>query len=41
MIPIGEQLDDQWLETVTKREGRVERKRMFPVRFVPLVSPFV
>ncbi len=41
VIPIGEQLDDQWLETVTKREGRVERKRMFPVRFVPLVSPFV
>ena len=41
VIPIGEALDDQWLECVTKREGRIERKRMFPVRFVPLISAAV
>jgi protein-L-isoaspartate(D-aspartate) O-methyltransferase len=41
VIPIGAELDDQWLEVVKKHEGRVERKRLFPVRFVPLVSPFV
>jgi len=38
VIPIGAELDDQWLERVTKRDGQIERKRMFPVRFVPLVS---
>ncbi|HEY1719639.1 MAG TPA: protein-L-isoaspartate(D-aspartate) O-methyltransferase [Magnetospirillaceae bacterium] len=41
VIPIGEALDDQWLECITKREGRVERKRMMPVRFVPLISAAV
>jgi protein-L-isoaspartate(D-aspartate) O-methyltransferase len=41
VIPIGAELDDQWLERVTKIDGKIERKRMFPVRFVPLISPAV
>ena len=41
VIPVGAELDDQWLERVSKLEGKIERKRMFPVRFVPLISPLV
>lgn len=38
VIPVGAELDDQWLEKLTKREGKIERERMFPVRFVPLIT---
>lgn len=41
VIPVGAALDDQWLERVSKHEGKIERKRMSPVRFVPLISPLV
>ncbi len=38
VIPVGAELDDQWLERLRKRDGKVERDRMIPVRFVPLVT---
>jgi len=41
VIPLGPELDDQWLERISKKDGKLERKRMFPVRFVPLISAAV
>ena len=38
IIPVGAELEDQWLERVRKRDGKIERDRMAPVRFVPLVT---
>jgi len=38
IVPVGAALDDQWLERLKKKDGKVERDRMIPVRFVPLVT---
>jgi protein-L-isoaspartate(D-aspartate) O-methyltransferase len=38
VIPVGAALDDQWLEVLKKRDGKIERQRLAPVRFVPLVT---
>jgi protein-L-isoaspartate(D-aspartate) O-methyltransferase len=38
VLPVGAELDDQWLEVVKKRDGKVQQQRLAPVRFVPLVT---
>ena len=38
VIPVGPALDDQWLEVIKKRDGKLTSERLAPVRFVPLVT---
>jgi len=38
VIPVGAELEDQWLEVIKKQGGKFTSARLAPVRFVPLVT---
>ena len=39
IIPVGEQWTGQELVVLRKKEGKVERQKVLPVRFVPMTGP--
>ncbi len=38
VIPVGPAPDDQWLIRLRRKDGKLAREDLFPVRFVPLVA---